>query len=621
MIEVLILPDKKKLKAEKGTDLLTIINSSGIFMNSTCAGEGTCGKCRVKILKGGYKSRSAQFLTKEEEKEKTVLACLTIPESDLELEIPYSSRVEELDILEGEVSRQELEPSSLAENIFSPEPIVEKHFLELSPPVLAEPTADFERVKTALLEKGCPVKEIPLQLLRRIPYILRGAGWKVTVAVCDGEIIDFEAGNRVKENYGIALDIGTTTLVAYLIDMEKQEVISTASSYNPQIPMGEDVITRIIQVEEKNSMQHMHSSLITAVNKMIQKMILEKNVSGNNVYILLAGGNTTMTHFFYKLPPGFIRRSPYVPLLGSAVVLTARELNIRISPFAKVTALPCPSAWVGGDIVAGVLASGIYDFSVLSMFVDLGTNGEVVIGNKDWLASCSTSAGPCFEGGGISSGIRAISGAIEKVRISNGKVTYKTIKNKKPLGICGSGLISLTAQMISERIIQRDGKFISGAPGVTEKGFLVVKGDETRYGKDIYITEPDIKNLINSKGAIFTGIFVLLKELGLTIDNIQRFYISGGLGTAMDIKDAVYIGLLPDIPLDLFVFLGNSSITGEKMCILSREAKNITEEINKKMTYIDLSSNSFFMQEYTASLFFPHTNLDLFPNVRKQYEK
>ena len=621
MIEILILPDNRKIKAEKGADLLTVIGSAGISINSTCAGEGVCGKCRVKILKGKYRTQPTAFLSADEIKEKMVLACQTYAESDIELEIPASTRVEELEILEGEVSGQEQDSSTLPENIFPPRPLVKKYFMELSPPDSKDTTADLERIKNYLLGKKVRVKDISLRLLRKISFILRSADWKVTAAVCDGDIIDLEAGNRTAANYGIALDIGTTTLVAYLVDMDKQEVLSTASSYNPQIPLGEDVITRIIQVEEKNSMQKMHSVLITAINKMILKMLKENNISGSSVNILLAGGNTTMTHFFYKIPPNFIRRSPYVPALNSAAPMPARELGIKINPFAKVMSLPCPSAWVGGDIVAGVLASGIYNFSVLSLFVDLGTNGEVVIGNKDWLASCSTSAGPCFEGGGISSGIRAMPGAIQKVKIKDGKVSYKTIRNEKPIGICGSGLISLIAEMLKSKILQRDGKLKSGAPGVTDDCFLVVKGEETRDGRDIHITEADIKNLINSKGAIFTGIYVLLKELGLTLGNIQRFFISGGLGTALDIDEAVYIGLFPDIPRNLFIFMGNSSITGGRMCLLSGEAKDMAGEINKKMTYIDLSSNPVFMQEYTASLFFPHTNLELFPSYRKEYEK
>ncbi|HLD29460.1 MAG TPA: ASKHA domain-containing protein, partial [bacterium] len=548
-----------------------------------------------------------------------VLACLTFPEEDLEIEIPSSSRIDNLPFSSREVLiSKEIYHKKSAEK-FAHSPLVREIPLVLTEPGTDDNRADYERLKDALEESGLQVPDAAPDVLKRLPFVLRNSKWRVSCFLQDGTLLDVTPAGRL--NLGIALDIGTTTLVAYLIDLSGRKILSAASCYNPQIALGEDVITRIVQVEEKGGMEEMHAILIQAVNSLILKMTRSAKIDAKDIRILLACGNTTMTHFFYKIPPHFIRRKPYIPAFTSFPPQYASLLNIAINPSGRVLSLPCTSSWIGGDITAGILAAGLHEEEALSLLIDLGTNGEVALGNSEWLAATSTSAGPCFEGSGITSGLRAVPGAIESFSMDGEKTGYQTIGGEKPAGICGTGLISLLEEMIRNRILLQDGRLNPDHPRVNGDSLLVVPKEETKEGKDILITEADIKNLMNAKGAIFAGIRVLLKNFGFGFGDLKHVYVSGGLGTNLDMEKAIFIGLLPDLPREKFVFLGNSAIAGAKLCLTSEEALLKTAEISGKLTYVDLSETPLFMDEFTAALFFPHTDAELFPGCRETYSR
>jgi len=353
-------------------------------------------------------------------------------------------------------------------------------------------------------------------------------------------------------------------------------------------------------------------------------MALEHDLTLNDIDGVACAGNTTMIHILLRVPPEYLRKEPYVPTASFVPVIRAAEAGIKINPRGLLCCIPGVSSYVGGDITAGVLASGLDDLPTLGLFLDLGTNGEVVLGNKDWLVCCSTSAGPCFEGGGIKWGIRAMKGAIQRVEInsSRDKVKLYTIGEEKPKGICGAGLVDCVAELLKSGRLNRAGKLIPESSKRIREGedgleFVLAESRKSAVEQDIVITETDIKNLIHSKGAIYSGAEVLLKRVGLTSQDLEQVFVAGGLGTALDVEKAIMIGLLPDLPLEKFTFVGNSAIAGTRMCLLSQEAMRKAEKIAGKMTYIDLSTDPEFMNNYTASLFLPHTDISLFPSVKK----
>ncbi len=410
-------------------------------------------------------------------------------------------------------------------------------------------------------------------------------------------------GKAKYKDLGVSIDIGTTTIVVYLVDLTHKEVLGAKAAPNPQVAFGEDVITRIMFAERKDGLKKLHQVLVELINNLIVGLAEELDVSLNDITNIVAAGNTTMIHLLLRADPTWIRKEHYESVKDHFPEIKAVEAGIKINPQGLLATIPAVASYVGGDITAGVLASGIDKSAQLSLFIDLGTNGEVVLGNKEWLVCCSTSAGPCFEGGGIKWGVRAMAGAIQKVEIIKGKVKAETIKGKKARGICGSGIVSLIGEMFRTGIINKRGE--------------IQNGEEFKVVDNIVVTQAEIKNVIRSKGAIYHGAKTLLRSVDLNFDQLDRIIIAGGMGTSLEIDKAILIGLLPDLPLDKFSFIGNSAISGAKMCLLSREDEKRAKEIAQKMTYVDLSTSPDFMNDYTASLFLPHTDINLFPSVKK----
>ena len=615
-------PQPTKVKVTKGKDLLSSAIEAGVFINSSCGGDGVCGRCKVIIKKGKYKTEPSGRISPEEREKGVVLACQTIVLSDLEVEVPPTSR---LDL--GQVSEEDLKllrlkgiysspvdidkgKDLIKKDLFIHSPLATKLYLELPPPTLSDTVSDLERLYREIRKiKDIPIMQTGLTNIKKLGRLLRESEWKVTVLLGKRngtvEIVSIEPGDTTDKNYGVAVDIGTTTVSAQLVNLNNREILATKATHNTQASFGSDVITRIIYASEGGGLEKLHHAVIDNINGVV------------------CAGNTTMIHLLLRVDPTFIRREPYVSTANFVPVIRAAEAGIKINPRGLLLCVPGVSTYVGGDITAGVLACGLNRKEELSMLIDIGTNGEIVLGNKEWLISCSASAGPAFEGSGVKCGMRATKGAIQRVEIiDKDEVRVFTIGEVRPKGICGSGYIDCLAELFRKGIIDRTGKFkdINSKrvrEGSEGKEFILVFKEEYDLPEDIVITETDIENLKRSKGAIYSAGFTLLKKLSLSFKDIKEFFIAGGFGTYLDIDKAITIGLLPDLEREGFTFVGNSSLVGAREILLSYQAKKEAESIAKKMTYLELSTEPGYMDEYVSSLFFPHTDLERFPSLIK----
>jgi len=472
-----------------------------------------------------------------------------------------------------------------------------------------------------------PIIQTGLANVKKIGRLFRESNWEVTFLLGKRngtvEVVLIEPGDTSKRNFGVALDIGTTTIVAQLVDLNTRKTLGTKATHNRQVSYGEDVITRMVYAGKKDGLEKLHHVVIDTINELISVLSTEHQISLSEITGVMCAGNMTMSHLLLRVDPTYLRREPYVPTANFMPVIRAAEAGIKINPRGLLACLPGVSSYVGADIVAGVLASGIDEADKLSMLIDIGTNGEIVLGNREWLVCCSSSAGPAFEGSGVHSGVRAMEGAIQKIEIDpeDYKVKYFTIGGNKPVGICGSGYIDALAELLKAGVIERSGKIRENLDtkrvreGEEGLEFVLVWGRDSDTNEDIIITQADITNLIRSKGAIYTAADILAKKTNLELKDIEKIYLAGGFGNYLNIEKSIWIGLLPDLDRKKFEFIGNSSLAGAKFALLSYEAMMKTREIAKKMTYIELSVDPSFMNEYTGALFLPHTDLGRFPTV------
>jgi uncharacterized 2Fe-2S/4Fe-4S cluster protein (DUF4445 family) len=439
-------------------------------------------------------------------------------------------------------------------------------------------------------------------------------------------IINVQAGNTAHRNFAIAIDVGTTTVYGQLLDLNTGDALAQFGEFNGQISYGEDVITRIVYAEKPGGLERLHQVVVGNINAIIAKLIRRSGVDGDEISTITLAGNTTMTQLLLRIDPRHIRRSPYVPASTLFPPLRAAELGIELGDHVLALVFPAVSSYVGGDIVAGVMGSGMYRAEELTLFLDIGTNAEIVIGNRDWLACAAASAGPAFEGGGIGFGMRATRGAIEDFSIDpfTGEPMLLTIGNKRPKGICGSGLITMIAVLFEQGIIDSKGKFnrnldtprIRQTDGIYEY-VLAWKGD-TQIERDIVLSEIDIENLIRAKGAIYSGCMTLLTEVGLSIRDVERIILAGGFGSYVDLEKAMTIGLLPEIDPERVTFVGNGSLMGAKMSSLTNRIRRDVVAVTRKMTNFELSETASYMDNYVAALFLPHTDMNQFPKIKKR---
>ncbi|MBI4335324.1 MAG: DUF4445 domain-containing protein [Candidatus Omnitrophica bacterium] len=641
--KIKFLPDNKDVRARRGETILACAVNAGLYINSSCGGDGVCGRCKVIIKKGNFKTQPTGRISAEEKRQGYVLACLTVVQDHLEVFIPPESRLD-LAKVSDEESRflrlkgiysetEEVESGKpiIDEKVFAHSPLATKIFLKLPPPTLDDKISDLERLYREIRRKrDIPIMQTGLANIKRLGHILRESGWQVTATLGNRnettEIVLIEPGDTSRKNYGVAFDIGTTTVTGQLVDLNTKKIIGTKATYNRQAVFGSDVISRIIYASEEDGLDRLHHAVIDNMNEIIKELAAERKVSLNDCMGMMVAGNTTMIHLLLRVDPTFIRRDPYVPTANFVPVVRASEAGIKINPRGLLACIPGVSTYVGGDITAGVIACGMSDAEDLTLLIDVGTNGEIALGNKEWLACCAASAGPAFEGSGVNCGMRAAKGAIQRVAIkrkdSNIEVKISAIGDERPKGICGSGYIDALAEMLKTGIINKDGKInrqtqsprVRSGPDGYE--FVLAEKSETALDKDIVITETDIENLKRSKGAIYAATLMLVKKIGVDFADIKRIYIAGGFGTYLDIEKAIIIGLLPDVPREKIVFVGNSSLVGAREILLSYETMKKAEEVARKMTYIELSVEPAYMDEYIASVFFPHTDMAKFPTVK-----
>ncbi len=635
MPKITFLPSEKTISSQAGKDLLTLSREAGVFIPSGCAGEGVCGLCRVKIIKGEVNSEPTGKLSKKELKEGFRLACRTmIKNEDVVVQVP--ARLEAYHLQPGG-SVEEIEQKFFTKPKFKFEPLVEKIYLQLSKPTLTDALSDLERVFEQIRKmkktKHC---QTSLANIKILPGLLRKADFKITATILDLNgninILAFEAGDSSKKNFGVVVDIGTTTISAQLIDLCNGEVRSTQASFNKQLQWGEDVITRIVHASESSGrgLEELHHAVVNNINELLLALISTASLTSKteitlaDINAVVCSGNTTMIHLLLKIDPANIRKEPYAPVVNEIPVVSAAECGIDINPKAILISLPCVSTYVGADICAGVLACGLYQEENVNLLIDIGTNGEIALGNKDWLICCAASAGPAFEGSGTACGMKAAAGAIQKVKIDKDKekdykISYSTIKEEKPRGICGSGYIDLLAQMLINRIINRDGKLLDSVAGIEKVNrslcFTIYKNRDDK-DSNVYINQEDIENLKRSKGAIYAAFCILLKKVNLSFKDIKKIYIAGGFGRFLNMKNAITIGLLPDLKEKVFEFVGNSSLSGAKDVLLSKQAYQDVKRIRRMMTYVELSTEGSYMEEYTKALFFPHTEIERFKSVK-----
>jgi uncharacterized 2Fe-2S/4Fe-4S cluster protein (DUF4445 family) len=500
---------------------------------------------------------------------------------------------------------------------------------------MEDQTSDWARVQTALLGVAdLSEVKISIVVLQKLSAVLREKEWQVTAVLFapkglkeggEAEVIDLLPGLLPDDEplWGAAVDIGTTTVKVMVVDLISGEPRGQASEYNAQIARGEDVISRIIFASKGSGGQSLRELVLETINELIERACRRAKVRPEKIYHTVISGNSTMIHLLLQIPPSSIRLAPYITVANHMPILSAQEVSIRSFPSGKVTCLPGVASYVGSDITAGVLSSGLFETDKVTLFLDVGTNGEMVLGTKEWLVTCACSAGPAFEGAGVVHGMRATTGAIDEVWINTDTLdaTWRVIGGGKPKGLCGSALISLLAEMLMTGVINKSGRFdYSKGTDRIRKGshggeFVVSWAEETDIGQDIILTEVDIDNLMRAKAAIFAGFTVLGDSVGIPLDSIEQVLIGGGFGQYINVEKAVQIGLLPDMPWEKFKFLGNTSLKGAYLALLDRKNQAEISEIANKMTYIELSADNRFFDAFTSAMFLPHTNMALFPSV------
>ncbi|MBU1571451.1 MAG: DUF4445 domain-containing protein, partial [Proteobacteria bacterium] len=615
MHKVMFYPHNKSVTVGDGENLLRVAMEAGVHVNASCGGEGVCGKCRVIIEEGAVEGGITEKLSDDDIEKGYRQACLSNVMSDLVVRIPVESSVDasvlNMSLSPRKTARiKEIDLEELKEKgLFVPP--VEKRYLELPEPTAQDNLPDVTRLVSHLkaqYDEHRLLVELPV--IRKVPDVFRKEGFRVTATLArpvhEGRkthIINIQPGDTTDRNYAIAMDIGTTTVYGQVIDLITGNVLAQHGEFNGQISYGEDVISRIVYAEKPGGLDKLHDVVIKTMNAIIKKIVAQANIDPDEISTITIAGNTTMTQLLLKVNPRYMRRSPYVPASTLYPPIKAVSLGIDLGDHVAALVYPQISSYVGGDIVAGVMGSGIYRSEELTLYMDIGTNAEIVIGNKDWLACAACSAGPAFEGGGVKFGMRATKGAIEDFSID--PVTFEpmniTIGNVRPKGICGSGLITMVATFFEAGVINNLGKFnrdlntrrIRETDGIYE--YVLAWASETQIDRDVVLTEPDIDNLIRAKGAIYSGCMTLLEEVGLTVQNLERIILAGGFGSFVDLEKSITIGLLPEIDLDKITFIGNGSLLGAKMSCLTNRIRRDVVEVTRKMTNFELSETASYM--------------------------
>jgi uncharacterized 2Fe-2S/4Fe-4S cluster protein (DUF4445 family) len=509
-------------------------------------------------------------------------------------------------------------------------PLTQKVFLKIFPPSLKDNTAEIDRLKKQIRnETGIESLTAPFAQIPSWTSILREAAYQVTATVAMTpplySIIHLEPGDTSRRNFGLAVDLGTTRMAFQLWDLSRGNLLAEISSENPQTRFGADILTRIHLAESPANLKELQTCVIAEINRILDRFEKECGVFPQEVLALTLAGNTTMAHLFLGLNPASICREPYIPILNTVEFLTAQDLGLNLHPRAVIYVFPNVGSYLGGDVLAGILNSGIHQQRALSLLVDVGTNAEVVFGHADWLIGCAGAAGPALEGGVAQMGMVADEGAIEKVRIDpeTKELTYSLIGQGPPRGICGSGLIDLAAEMFMAGLLDIRGKFNLKTPTDrwiqqdSQPAYMLVSPEETGNHRPIVLTQVDLDILMRSKAAMYTILTTLVQSVGFALKDIEQFFVAGAFGNHIDPRRAIILGLLPDLPIERYIPLGNTSLKGAADVLLNYQAIEEVKKIASKITYLEMNVNQDFMNRFSAARFIPHTDLSLFPSVQR----
>ena len=622
------------IECNAGDNLLELARRANVAIDAPCSGNGSCGKCRVKLIEGQVETVKSRHISDEEFAEGWRLSCSCKVVTDCVVFVPdiasaYQSRMKTADLSSPkeiaifEDCQNNLRGSGIAfTNSFR------SVVVEMEAPTLDDTMPDNERLTWAIQSAlGVENVKIPFAVMVKLAHTLREHNFRVCVKgelqgdtflcmeVCD------PADTAI---VGCAIDIGTTTVTMVLADLTTGKLLAKGSSGNGQIRYGADVINRIIEQGRPGGKKKLQDAIIKeTLNPIIANLCKAAGINARSVLRLCVAANTTMNHLFVGVDAQSVRMEPYIPSFFGWEGLLAGDLKLPANPLAPVIIAPNIGSYVGGDITAGTLAAGLWDKDEMSLFIDLGTNGELVFGNRDFMMSCACSAGPAFEGGDISCGMRATDGAIEACEIDKDtmepKLTIVGDEGQKPVGICGSGIIDIISELFRCSIVNARGLFAREGDRVKRDAhgmgrYVLATADESETGREISINEVDIDNFIRAKGAIFSAIDTLLKSVDMPVEAIEKVYVAGGIGSGINMKNSVNIGMLPDVELEKYAYIGNSSLTGAYAMVMSDEAKAKCAEISTNMTYLELSTYPGYMDSFVAACFLPHTDARLFPN-------
>jgi uncharacterized 2Fe-2S/4Fe-4S cluster protein (DUF4445 family) len=634
-VTVTFLPSNITVGVPRGESIIRAAMAAGVHINASCGGDGVCGKCRVIVESGPVDGEPSERISAEDKAKGYCLACKTLVQGDVSVRVPVESAID-TSALQRKAPRRTASVKQIEfeeikqQGLFVP--AVEKIYLELTPPDAQDHLPDVTRLVNHLrMQHNEHGMEVQLPVMRKIPAVFREQDFKVTVTLArpvrssgKTQIINVQAGDTTAQNYGVAMDIGTTTVYGQLVDLVSGKALAEHGEFNGQISYGEDVISRIMFAEKPGGLATMQQVVIATVNKVIAHLLKESKVSREDISLITFAGNTTMSQLLLAVEPRYIRRAPYVPTATVYPPLRATDLGVDLDGHVTALVYPLVSSYVGGDIVAGVMGCGMYRTEKLTLFMDIGTNAEVVVGNKDWMACAACSAGPAFEGGGIQFGMRAAKGAIEDFSIDPQTLEpmIVTIGNQRPKGICGSGLITMVATLFETGVIDNQGKFDRDlkTPRIRENNnvyeYVLAYRESTQIDRDITINEIDIDNLIRAKGAIYSGCKTLLKEVGMSMENVEQIILAGGFGSYVDLERAMIIGLLPEVEPDKVIYVGNSSLLGARMSALTNSIRQQVVGVTNMMTNFELSETPSYYDNYIAALFLPHTDVNQFPKLQ-----
>ncbi len=622
-----------------GANLLSVARLANVAIDAPCSGNGACGKCRVKLLSGNLNCWPSSHITPEESAEGWCLSCGSKVESDVTVLVPdiaaaYKNRMQTADLSSGEevaIFEKLLDDMKNAGVELSNEFC--DTVITLPEPTLSDTLPDNERlingVKDAFSVKNV---EIPYFAIAKLARQLRESDFMIRIV---GEkkgdnfkIYDILSPLDTTPVCGLAIDIGTTTVSAVLVDMKDGKLLAKASSGNGQIRYGADVINRIIEQNKTGGIKRLKDAIVReTIIPIVSNLCHSAKVVITKIVRVCVASNTTMNHLLLGVYSDPVRTEPYIPTFFYLHGMKAQNIGLAVNPEAELVVCPNIGSYVGGDITAGTLTTLLWDKDEFSLFVDLGTNGEIVFGNRDFMMSCACSAGPAFEGGDISCGMRATDGAIESITIDKDSMnpTYSVVgeEGQKPVGLCGSGIIDIISELYRTGIINSKGKYVREGDRVKHDeygmgSYIIATPDESDTGREIALTEVDIESFVRAKGAIYSAIDTLLSSIDMDESVVEHFYVAGGIGSGINIKNAINIGMLPDIPLEKYEYIGNSSLSGAYAAVYSGAAEKKIEDLSRNMTYVELSTHPGYMDNFVAACFIPHTDLSRFPNSKQE---